>query len=138
MSEEKPVDWLLNKRARSIGHSAAVAELFPPGTFRLARAFHCQLPGYRTSPLKNLPRLAAMAGLGGIWVKDESARLSLGSFTGLGGSFAIYRHLASRLGVEGRQLALAELTAEAVRPTRGEITFAAATDGTPGRGGGWP
>ena len=137
MSEEKPVDWLLNKRARSIGHSAAVAELFPPGTFRLARAFHCQLPGYRTSPLKNLPRLAAMAGLGGIWVKDESARLSLGSFKVLGGSFAIYRHLASRLGVEGRQLALAELTAEALRPRLGEITFAAATDGNHGRGVAW-
>ncbi len=137
MPEEKPIDWLLNERARSIGHSAAVAELFPPGTFRLARAFHCQLPGYRISPLKNLPRLAAMTGLGGIWVKDESARLSLSSFKVLGGSFAIYRYLTSRLGVEGRQLGFAELTAESVRPRLGEITFAAATDGNHGRGVAW-
>ncbi|HUU61203.1 MAG TPA: diaminopropionate ammonia-lyase [Acidimicrobiia bacterium] len=136
-AEERPVDWVLNEHARSITHSAAVAELFPPGTFHLARAFHCQLPGYRISPLKNLPRLAAMAGLGGIWVKDESARLSLSSFKVLGGSFAIYRHLASRLGADGRQLAFGELTAEAVRPQLGEVTFAAATDGNHGRGVAW-
>jgi len=137
MAEEKPVDWVVNGRARSIAHSTAVAELFPPGTFRLARAFHCQLPGYRISPLKNLPRLAAMTGLGGIWVKDESARLSLSSFKVLGGSFAIYRHLTSRLGAESRQLTFAELTADAVRPRLGEVTFAAATDGNHGRGVAW-
>lgn len=137
MAEEMPVDWLANQHAASVVDSPAVAELFPPGTFRLARAFHCQIPGYRISPLKNLPRLAAMTGLGGIWVKDESARLSLSSFKVLGGSFAIYRHLVSRLGREGHQPAFAELTAEAVRPRLGEITFAAATDGNHGRGVAW-
>jgi diaminopropionate ammonia-lyase len=137
MPEEKPIDWVLNERARSMARSPAVAELFPPGTFRLARALHCQLPGYHISPLKNLPRLAAMIGLGGIWVKDESARLSLNSFKVLGGSFAIYRYLASRLGAEDRQPSFAELTAEAVRPRLGEITFAAATDGNHGRGVAW-
>ena len=137
MPEEQPVDWVLNEHARSITHSGAVAELFPPGTFRTARAFHCQLPGYRISPLKNLPRLAAMTGLGGIWVKDESARLSLSSFKVLGGSFAIYRYLTSRLGAEVRHLGFAGLTAEAVRPRLGEVTFAAATDGNHGRGVAW-
>lgn len=137
MPEEKPIDWVLNERARSMDRSPAVAELFPPGTFRLARAFHCQLPGYHISPLKNLPRLAAMTGLGGIWVKDESARLSLNSFKVLGGSFAIYRYLTSRLGAGHRQATFAELTAEAVRPRLGDITFAAATDGNHGRGIAW-
>lgn len=137
MTEETPLDWLVNEHALSTPASTAVAELLPPGTFRLARSFHCQLPGYRISPLKSLPRLAAMTGLGGIWVKDESARLSLSSFKVLGGSFAIYRHLVSRLGWESRQPAFDELTAEAVRPRLGEITFAAATDGNHGRGVAW-
>jgi len=137
VAEEKPVDWLVNEHALVTEHSAAVDELFPPGTFRLARSFHCQIPGYRISPLKNLPRLAAMTGLGGIWVKDESARLSLSSFKVLGGSFAIYRHLVSRLGAEDRQPTFFELTADAVRPRLGDITFAAATDGNHGRGVAW-
>ena len=137
MAEEQPIDWLVNEHARATEHSAAVDELLPPGTFRLARSFHCQIPGYRISPLKNLPRLAAMTGLGGIWVKDESARLSLSSFKVLGGSFAIYRHLVSRLGVGDRQPTFSELTADAVRPHLGDITFAAATDGNHGRGVAW-
>lgn len=137
MAEEQPIDWLVNEHARATEHSTAVDELFPPGTFRLARSFHCQIPGYRISPLKNLPRLAAMTGLGGIWVKDESARLSLSSFKVLGGSFAIYRHLVSRLEVGDRQPAFSELTADAVRSHLGDITFAAATDGNHGRGVAW-
>jgi diaminopropionate ammonia-lyase len=137
MPDTKPVDWVVNERAAAIGHSAAVAELFPPGTFNQARSFHCSLPGYKISPLKNLARLAAMTGVGGIWVKDESARLSLNSFKVLGGSFAIYRHIKARLGAEGKQLSFAELTADAVRPRLGEIVFAAATDGNHGRGVAW-
>ncbi|MBN2114534.1 MAG: diaminopropionate ammonia-lyase [Acidimicrobiia bacterium] len=137
MPDPKPIDWVANQRAAAIDFSAALAELFPPGTFNQARSFHCSLPAYRPSPLKNLARLAAMIGVGGIWVKDESARLSLNSFKVLGGSFAIYRHIKARLGAEGRQLGFEDLTADAVRPTLGNITFAAATDGNHGRGVAW-
>jgi diaminopropionate ammonia-lyase len=137
MPDQKPVDWVVNVNAAATERSPAVAELFPPGTFNLARSFHCSLPGYKISPLKNLARLAAMTGVGGIWVKDESARLSLNSFKVLGGSFAIYRHIKSRLGADARQMPFAELTADAVRPRLGEITFAAATDGNHGRGVAW-
>jgi len=137
MSDIKPIDWVANQHAATIDSSAALAELFPPGTFNQARSFHCSLPAYRPSPLKNLARLAAMIGVGGIWVKDESARLSLNSFKVLGGSFAIYRHIKARLGAEGRQLGFEDLTADAVRPTLGDITFAAATDGNHGRGVAW-
>ena len=137
MPDQKPVDWVVNANAAATERSPAVAELFPPGTFNLARSFHCSLPGYKISPLKNLARLAAMTGVGGIWVKDESARLSLNSFKVLGGSFAIYRHIKSRLGADARQMPFAELTADAVRPRLGEITFAAATDGNHGRGVAW-
>ncbi|MBM3696794.1 MAG: diaminopropionate ammonia-lyase [Actinobacteria bacterium] len=137
MDETKPIDWVRNERAATIGPSAAVADLFPPGTFNQARSFHCSLPAYRPSPLKNLARLAAMIGVGGIWVKDESARLSLSSFKVLGGSFAIYRYIKARLGADGRQLGFEDLTADAVRPRLGDITFAAATDGNHGRGVAW-
>lgn len=137
MDETKPIDWVRNERAATIGPSAAVADLFPPGTFNQARSFHCSLPAYRPSPLKNLARLAAMIGVGGIWVKDESARLSLSSFKVLGGSFAIYRYIKARLGADGKQLGFEDLTADAVRPRLGDITFAAATDGNHGRGVAW-
>jgi diaminopropionate ammonia-lyase len=89
------------------------------------------------SPLKSLPNLAAMIGVGGIWVKDESARLDLRSFKVLGGSFAIYRFIKSRLGLDEADLSFAELMSEPVRAKLGQMTFAAATDGNHGRGVAW-
>ena len=109
----------------------------PAGVAREARAFHQQIPGFRSSPLKRLGRLAEMLGLGGIWVKDEAVRLDLGSFKVLGGSFAIYRYLRKRLGAEGRELTFAELTSAETRDKLGDITFATATDGNHGRGVAW-
>ena len=109
----------------------------PVGVPREARGFHQQIPGFRSSPLKGLSGLAAMIGVGGIWVKDEAVRLDLGSFKVLGGSFAIYRYLRQRLGAEDRELTFAELTSSEVRERLGPITFATATDGNHGRGVAW-
>jgi diaminopropionate ammonia-lyase len=136
MTHTPPITWIENPRARTIMHSPNVSQLIPKDIARKTRAFHSRIPGYRISPLKSLPRLAAMLGLGGIWVKDESFRLSLSSFKVLGGSYAIYSFVKAALAVEELDI-FSEEGARLVREKLGEITFAAATDGNHGRGVAW-
>lgn len=132
-----PVKWVLNTRARSIASSPAVGDLFPVGIARLARSFHRQIPGYRMSPLKSLSNLAHMLDVGGIWVKDESVRLTLNSFKVLGGSFAMYQVVKRMLDIEHLEIPFDELTSDKTRQQLGDVTFAAATDGNHGRGVAW-
>lgn len=134
---EFPVDWTANPRARDGGCTRAVSDVLQPGASRVARDFHRHLPGYRITPLKGLPHLAAKLGLGGIWVKDEAQRLSLSSFKVLGGSFAIYRFVEETLGLERGTLTWASLWSAEVRRSLGDLTFSAATDGNHGRGVAW-
>jgi diaminopropionate ammonia-lyase len=134
---EKPIEWFENTFKDSARGAAVAAELFPQDLPRKIRQFHRQIPGYRMSPLKGLTNLADKLGLGGIWVKDESARLNLSSFKVLGGSYAIYRLLKRRLGLEDQELSFEELTRGPLREKLGDITFAAATDGNHGRGIAW-
>ena len=96
----QPIEWVANSRARSIASSDVVESVFPAGTFNKTQRFHRQIPGYHPSPLRNLSNLAAMIGVGGIWVKDESMRLDLNSFKVLGGSFAIFEFIKSKLGLD--------------------------------------
>ncbi|MCD4685930.1 MAG: diaminopropionate ammonia-lyase [Anaerolineae bacterium] len=132
-----PVQWCENTWVSAVQQSEAVNHVFPAGISRLARSFHRQIPGYQISPLKSLPHLAAMLGLGGIWVKDESQRMALNSFKILGGSYAIYRVIKSMLGLDQQEIPFAQLTSSDMRAKLGELTFAAATDGNHGRGVAW-
>ena len=134
---EQPLQWTKNRFKTILKADASIQEILPRELPRQIRSFHRQLPGYRMSPLKGLSNLAARLGLGGIWVKDESARLDLQSFKVLGGSYAIYKLIQKRLGLEGRELSFADLTHDRIRETLGDITFAAATDGNHGRGVAW-
>jgi diaminopropionate ammonia-lyase len=136
MKNNAPITWKDNPRARRIEHSQAVNALIPQGISRITRDFHNRIPGYQVSPLKSLPRLAAMLGLGGIWVKDESFRLSLSSFKVLGGSFAIYSFVKAKLGLEELDIFSKE-GMRLIREKLGDLTFAAATDGNHGRGVAW-
>ena len=136
MTDTAPITWIENPRARTIEQSQSVDEFFPAGIARMTRAFHRRIPGYQVSPLKSLPRLAALLGLGGVWVKDESFRLSLSSFKVLGGSFAIYSFVKSALGVDELDIFSPEGMAM-VKEKLGDLTFAAATDGNHGRGVAW-
>jgi diaminopropionate ammonia-lyase len=132
-----PITWIENPNARLETPSDPVSRLLPPDLPHSIRRFHRQIPGFRMSPLKALPHLAGSLGLGGIWVKDESSRINLGSFKVLGGSYAIYQLIRSRLGVGDVDTPFADLTQAAVRDRLGEITFATATDGNHGRGVAW-
>ena len=116
---------------------SAAKEMFPIEVARTARRFHRQIPGYRMSPLVSLPNLAAMFGVGGIWVKDEASRLELNSFKVLGGSFALYRFIQERLGLTDKEMTYKHLVSEEVKERLGDITFASATDGNHGRGIAW-
>ncbi|MDP8214365.1 MAG: diaminopropionate ammonia-lyase [Candidatus Euphemobacter frigidus] len=137
MKAEKPVEWLKNTRGPASCSREKVGEIIPPGISRRTRELHRQLLGYRMSPLKGLDRLSALLGLGNIWVKDESQRLTLNSFKVLGGTFAIYNYLKQRLGIEGEDLPFSELTSPGTARKLGDLTFAAATDGNHGRGVAW-
>ncbi|NMC55156.1 MAG: diaminopropionate ammonia-lyase [Chloroflexi bacterium] len=137
MSVEKPIEWVKNSRARDLQAGGSAAEVIPLDVTRHVRQFHQQIPGYRMSPLKSLPRLAERIGVGGIWVKDESVRLDLRSFKVLGGSYAIYQIVKKKLGITDRELSFAELTGGSLREQLGDIVFAAATDGNHGRGVAW-
>jgi diaminopropionate ammonia-lyase len=130
-----PIEWIVNSHLKR--SSRLIKRLMPAGISRLTRSFHRQIPDYRVTPLKSLNNLANMLGLGGIWVKDESLRLSLNSFKVLGGSFAIYRLLKHKLGMDHLEIPFSELTSPDIKKKLGDITFATATDGNHGRGVAW-
>jgi len=111
-------------------------KLFPPEVSRLARDFHDGIPAFEMTPLKSLRKLAKYIGVKGIWVKDESCRLNLNSFKVLGGSYAIYRFIKRKLGLQ-RELTYEEINSDEIRSQTGVITFATATDGNHGRGVAW-
>ena len=134
---EQPIQWTKNRYKTTVTADSGREEILPAELPQRIRRFHRQLPGYRMSPLKGLSNLAARLGLGGIWVKDESARLDLQSFKVLGGSYAIYKLIQKRLGREDQELSFADLTNGTIREKLGDITFAAATDGNHGRGVAW-
>ena len=137
MDKESPITWVENSKARSGASGSMVSQLLPPDLPHAIRRFHRQIPGFRMSPLKALPNLAASLGLGGIWIKDESSRFNLDSFKVLGGSYAIYQLIRKRLDMADAEIPITELTQAAVKGKLGEITFAAATDGNHGRGVAW-
>ena len=99
-------------------------------------AMHRRLPGYDPTPIVDAPGLAAGLGLGRLSVKVESSRLGLPAFKMLGASWATYREVLRRLGVDDPAHApawrdLADLRQLAA--PLGPLTLTAATDGNHGR-----
>jgi len=79
-------------------------------------AYHKTLPGYKPTPIIDLPALAAEYGVGKVYIKNESFRFELNAFKGLGASYAIYKLLESNPEID---------------------TFCTATDGNHGRAVAW-
>jgi diaminopropionate ammonia-lyase len=94
--------------------------------------FHRRLPGYAVTPLRELPAIATSLGIERVYVKDEATRLGLPAFKMLGASWAIYRVLSERLGLEPDNWATIDDLNSLVAPLR-PLTLAAATDGNHGR-----
>ena len=99
------------------------------------RDFHKSFPMYAPTPLAHLPQTARQLGLGDIYVKDESHRFGLNAFKALGGSYAIGKYLAQRLGLD--EADYNTLVSPARKEQLGDITFVTATDGNHGRGVAW-
>lgn len=91
--------------------------------------FHRSIPGYRPTPLVELPALAERLGVRSVAVKDESDRFGLPAFKALGVSWAVNRAMSAHLG-RPPAATFAELAA-AVRGSG--LTLVTATDGNHGR-----
>jgi diaminopropionate ammonia-lyase len=116
-----PVLWYVNPSARQW-----VCDPLPDD----ALAFHRQLPGYRPTPLTEVPGLAADLEVGRLFVKDESARFDLAAFKFLGTSWASFRKVSQLWGYRGGG-SLSELRDWVVG--RAPIILVTATDGNHGR-----
>ncbi|OCA99014.1 diaminopropionate ammonia-lyase [Clostridium beijerinckii] len=102
-----------------------------------AKKFHESFLEYDKTPLIDLKELAEKIGLGGIYLKDESYRFGLNAFKVLGGSFAMGRYLAEKLGEDIDDLPYEKMTCKEVKDKLGNMTFVTATDGNHGRGVAW-
>ena len=122
-----------------LDHSAPLSPVdrFGPATGERVRAFHRSFPEYAPTPLAELDQLARRLGVKGFYVKDESFRFGLNAFKVLGGSWAVGRCIARRLGEDIRDLPCERLTSPQVREKLGPCTFVTATDGNHGRGVAW-
>jgi diaminopropionate ammonia-lyase len=135
----RQVDFFRNpkqKRAGSPPEGAPLADFSAAEAARVL-AFHKSFCEYAPTPLASLDALAADLGLGRIFLKDESKRFRLNAFKVLGGSYAIGRILAERLGRPIEELTRDELASPAVREKIGNLTFVSATDGNHGRAVAW-
>ena len=93
-----------------------------------AKEFQASLPGYRPTPLVELPELASELNVAAVLVKDESDRLGLPAFKILGASWAVNCALSQLIGFDAPARSLTEL-----RERSGEVTLVTATDGNHGR-----
>lgn len=132
---DKHIKWTKNNIPRT--NYKECIEFLSKEEVSKAKNFHESFDQYTVTPLADLKELAGHIGLNGIYLKDESYRFGLNAFKVLGGSFAMGKYLASKLGKDISDLGYKELTSDKVREELGDITFATATDGNHGRGVAW-
>lgn len=106
-------------------------------TLNEVKSFHESFSEYEPTPLVSLERLAEKFCISKLYVKDESHRFGLNSFKVLGGTFAIGKYLAQKLGKNIAETPFSEFKNPEVRKQIGDIIFATATDGNHGRGVAW-
>jgi diaminopropionate ammonia-lyase len=96
-------------------------------------------PGYQPTPLRVLPGMAGVAGIGELLYKDESGRFGLGSFKALGGAYAVHRYLARELADRdvAASVTVSELMAGKYADVVSKLTVCCATDGNHGRSVAW-
>ena len=125
---------ILENGKPAVGKAPAI---FTERDAEAALSFHRKIEGYRRTPLLSLPGLARRWGVRGIYVKDESERFSLSSFKGLGGSYAMFRIICERLGLDPEVTDLSEITSPEKRDSLSGMDFVTCTDGNHGRGVSW-
>jgi len=97
------IRWLKNTILKSNSTAPALMSLEEA---KKARDFHRGFPEYAVTPLISLRALAEEFGIGAVYVKDESHRFGLNAFKVLGGSYALLRFIAKKLGKDGASFLL--------------------------------
>ncbi|WP_042276161.1 diaminopropionate ammonia-lyase [[Clostridium] dakarense] len=130
------IKWKLNNLPKSKNREEGIKFLNDDEITKV-KGFHESFPQYKETPLVNLENLAKSIGVGGVYLKDESYRFGLNAFKVLGGSFAMAKYMADKLGKDISELPYEKLISDEVRKELGDITFFTATDGNHGRGVAW-
>ncbi|MDR1677532.1 MAG: diaminopropionate ammonia-lyase [Deltaproteobacteria bacterium] len=122
---------------RQPGQKGAALDDYSDSVASEVISFHQSIRNYAPTPLVNLKGLSGHLSLGQIWLKDESKRFGLNAFKVLGGSYAIGRYLAEKMGARISDLGFAGLSSAEAKAKFGQLTFVTATDGNHGRGVAW-
>jgi len=131
----EPIKWVCNEMPKT--DCSKNLSLMMSAETEKALGFHRSFPQYSRTPLVSLSNLAELFGIKGIYIKDESFRFDLNAFKVLGGSYAIAKYIAKRLGKEIAEIDYNTLVSGETRQKLGDITFYTATDGNHGRGVAW-
>ncbi|MDR1277642.1 MAG: diaminopropionate ammonia-lyase [Treponema sp.] len=131
----EPIKWTKNNMPET-DCSQSLSLLTLP-EMEKAHRFHRSFPQYEETPLADLSHLAAYLGIKGFYVKDESFRFGLNAFKVLGGSYAIAKYIAGRLGKDISEISYETLVSDETKERLGDLTFYTATDGNHGRGVAW-
>ncbi len=131
--KKNDISCIVNKLTEA--HGSSLFSFAKLKTARNVEQFHRSLPTYTPTPLVNLTQLASHLGIEQIVVKDESQRFDLNAFKVLGASYAVAKHLAEEVNLEGNELTFKKVTAN--NSTYENVTFVTATDGNHGRAVAW-
>lgn len=112
-------------------------DLLSCGDTENIRRLYETMDEYALTPLVRLRGLAKALGVKEIFLKDESFRLGLKSFKGLGGMYALIRIICDRLNLEPEKISFSDLMTPQVREQIRDMVFVAATDGNHGKGVAW-
>lgn len=118
---ERPT-WYVNASAREFRTEPAPAEVLD---------FHCRLPGYEVTALRESAGLADSLGVGRVFVKEEARRFGLPAFKMVGASWAIHKALAERTEDPDFDWTFEDLAERFGGP--GGLKLVCATDGNHGR-----
>lgn len=137
MRDLTEIRYVVSKVARKAGIEKASVEFINSEVVETVRNFHKSFPEYKATPLHSLGALSEKLRVRNIWVKDESHRFGLNAFKVLGGSYAVGKYIAEKLGVDISELSFEKLRSKEIKGKLGDITFVTATDGNHGRGIAW-
>lgn len=126
------IRWILNSRKSAEKSSV---DFLNKKEAAKAAAFHKTFEQYEPTPLRSLNHLATRLGVSGIYVKDESYRFGLNAFKVLGGSYAMGRYIAEKMGVDINEISYQKIKSGEIKVDN--VTFVTATDGNHGRGVAW-
>lgn len=137
MENKNRIQYAVNNSLKENNHNKTSTAFLDKTIIDKIRTFHKGFSQYEITPLQNLDELAKKLEVKNIWVKDESHRFNLNAFKVLGGSYAIGKYLADKLGLDISEITFDKLKSEETKKVLGDITFVTATDGNHGRGIAW-